>query len=245
MRLLLAALLLLPGLAGAAEVQVMISGGFTAAYRELTPAWEARTGHRLVTVEGGSMGTAPTAIPMRLRAGQPADVLIMVGEALDPLVRPGSRVDLANSGIGMAVRAGAPVPDISTVEGLRATLLAARSFSYSASASGRYVNGPLLERLGIAAQVQPRGRLVQGEPGANAVARGELELAFQQVSELLPVAGAQFVGPLPEEVQLYTIFAGGVALAAREPGPAAELLRYLSGPEAQAAVRRSGLQPLR
>ncbi len=242
-------MLMVPGLARAADVHVLISGGFTAAYRVVAPGFERQSGHRLVTVEGGSMGTAPTAIPMRLARGESADVLIMVGDALDGLqregrVRPGSRVDLANSGIGMSVRAGAAKPDISTVEGLRRALLAARSFSYSASASGRYVNGPLLEKLGIAAEVQSRGRLVQGEPGANAVARGELELAFQQVSELLPVQGAAFVGPLPEAVQLYTIFAGGVASAAAQPEAAAALLRYLAGPEAQAAIMASGLQRL-
>ncbi len=249
MRWLVLMLSLVAQAAPAAEIQVMISGGFTAAYRQVAPGFEASTGHRLVTVQGGSMGTAPTAIPMRLQNGEPADVLVMVGEALDALqqqgrVVPGSRVALANSAIGMAVRQGAPKPDIRTVEGLRQALLAARGVGYSASASGRYVNGPLFERLGITAQMQGRTRLVQGEPVASAVARGDLDLAFQQVSELLPVAGIQFVGPLPEAVQHYTIFAGGVAAAARQPEAAAALLRYLAGPAARAAIEASGLLPL-
>ncbi len=250
MRWMMVAALLLGGAqARAAEVQVMISGGFTAAFQVLAPGFERETGHRLVMVQGGSMGTAPTAIPMRLRRGEVADALIMVAEALDGLaaegrVAPVSRVDLANSGIGLAVREGAARPDISTVEKLRTTLLAARSLGYSASASGRYVNGPLFERLGIAAEMQGRARLVSGEPVAAAVARGELELAFQQVAELLPVRGVSFLGPLPEAVQLYTVFAGGVASGARQPEAAAALLRYLAGPAARAAVVESGLLPL-
>lgn len=250
MRWLMMAVVLL-GTAGARaeEVRVMISGGFTAAFQALAPGFERESGHRLVMVQGGSMGTAPTAIPMRLQRGEPADAVIMVGEALDALaaqgrVVPGSRVDLANSGIGLAVRNGVPKPDIGSVEALRATLLAARGVGYSASASGRYVNGPLFERLGIAADMQGRAHLVTGEPVANAVARGELDLAFQQVAELLPVRGVQFVGPLPEAVQLYTVFAGGVASGAREPAAAAALLRYLAGPAARAAVVESGLLPM-
>ncbi len=250
MRWLMVAVLVLaaPG-ARAAELQVMISGGFTAAFQVLAPGFERESGHRIVTVQGGSMGTAPTAIPMRLQRGEPADALIMVGEALDGLaaqgrVVPGSRVDLANSAIGMAVRNGVAKPDISSVAALRATLLAARGIGYSASASGRYVNGPLFERLGIAAEMQGRARLVSGEPVASAVARGELDIAFQQVAELLPVQGVQYVGPLPEAVQLYTVFAGGVASTARQPEAAAALLRYLAGPAARAAVTASGLLPL-
>jgi molybdate transport system substrate-binding protein len=247
--LMMAALLLGSAGARAAEVQVMISGGFTAAFQVLAPGFERESGHRLVMVQGGSMGTAPTAIPMRLQRGEPADVVIMVGEALDGLaaqgrVVPGSRVDLANSGIGLAVRVGVAKPDISTVEGLRQVLLAAHGVGYSASASGRYVNGPLFERLGIAAQMQGKARLVTGEPVATAVARGELDIAFQQVAELLPVRGVQYVGPLPEAVQLYTVFAGGVASTARQPGAAPALLRYLAGPAARAAVLESGLLPL-
>ena len=250
MRWLMVAALLVGGTgAQAAEIQVMISGGFTAAARVLAPGFERESGHRVVLVQGGSMGTAPTAIPMRLQRGEAADALIMVAEALDGLaaqgrVAPGSRVELANSPMGIAVREGAAKPDISTVAALRATLLAARGVGYSASASGRYVNGPLFERLGITAEMQGRARLVTGEPVANAVARGELELAFQQVAELLPVRGVTFVGPLPEAVQLYTVFAGGVASWARQPEAAAALLRYLAGPAARAAVVESGLLPV-
>ncbi len=245
----MAMLLLGAGQARAAEIRVMISGGFTAAVQVLAPRFERESGHRLVLVQGGSMGTAPTAIPMRLRRGEAADALIMVGEALDGLtdegqVVPGSRTALANSAIGLAMRNGVPKPDISSVAAPRATLLAARGVGYSASASGRYVNGPLFERLGIVAEMRGRAHLVSGEPAAHAVARGELDLAFQQVAELLPVPGVQVVGPLPEEVQLYTVFAGGVARGAREPEAAAALLRYLAGPAARVAVVESGLLPL-
>ncbi len=249
MRALLLALLLLgAGRAQAADIHVMISGGFTAAYEALRPGFERSSGHKLVTVRGASMGTAPTALPMRLRQGEPADVLIMVGDALAALQTEGrvvanSRVDLANSAIGMAVRAGAARPDIGSVDSLRQTLLAARSVGYSVSASGQYISGQLFQRLGIAEQMQGRGKLVLGEPVAAQVARGEIELGFQQMSELLPVPGITIVGPLPAAMQHYTVFSGGVASAARQPEAAAALLRYLAGPAAREAITASGLQP--
>ena len=248
-RFLLAALLLLPGLARAADVVVMTSGGFNAPYQALAPAFERATGHRLVTVQGASMGAAPDAIPNRLARGEPADVVILAGEALDALaaqgrVAPGTRVDLVQSRIGASVRAGGPRWDISTVDGLRTALREAPSIAYSASASGTYLSGELFARLGMAYEVLPKARRNFSERVGDVVARGEAVLGFQQVSELLPIAGLTFLGPIPEELQRVTTFSAGVASAAREGEAARALIRFLAAPEAHATIRAAGLDPV-
>src|SRR5882724_6611133 len=148
--------LLLTGAAGAAEVRVMISGGMTAAYKALVPEFERLTGHKVLTAYGPSMGTTTNAIPVRLERGEPADVLIMVGYALGDLVKKGkvisdSTVDLVKSPIGVAVKSGAPRPDISSAEAVKQALLAAKTIAYSDSASGVYVSTEMFDRLGIAA----------------------------------------------------------------------------------------------
>lgn len=242
-------LLLLAGAAQAAEIHVMNSGGFTAAYRALTAEFERSTGHTLVTAYGASMGNAPDAIPQRLARGEPADVLIMAAESLDGLVAggrvaPGSRTDLAESRIGAAVRAGAPRPDISTVDALRRTLLAANSVAYSASASGTYLSGELFARLGIEDRMRVTARRIMSERVGTVVARGDAELGFQQISELLPIAGLDLLGPIPAEVQRVTTFSAGLTTAAREPEAARALLRFLASPAAEAAIRASGLDPM-
>lgn len=248
-RFLLAALLLLPGLARAADVVVMTSGGFNAPYQALAPAFERATGHRLVTVQGASMGAAPDAIPNRLARGEPADVVILAGEALDALaaqgrVAPGTRVDLVQSRIGASTRAGGPRWDISTVDGLRQALREAPSIAYSASASGTYLSGELFARLGMADEVMPKARRIFSERVGDVVARGEAVLGFQQVSELLPIAGLTFLGPIPEELQRVTTFSAGVASAAREGEAARALIRFLAAPEAHATIRAAGLDPV-
>ncbi len=240
--------LLLAGGAVAAEIRVMMSGAFTEAYRLVTPAWERASGHRLVTIPGASMGNAPDAIPVRLRRGEQADVLILAAsgfEALaqERLAQAGSRVDLVRSSIALAVRAGQPKPDISTVEALRRTLLAAESIAYSASASGVYVSTELYQRLGIAEEVGPKSRRILSERVGSVVARGEAELGFQQMSELIPIPGIDIIGPLPEEVQRVTVFSAGLATGARQPEAARELISFLSSPAVHEAIRRTGLEP--
>lgn len=244
----LALLLLAPLAARAAEVVVMTSGGFNAPYQALAPEFERQTGHRLVTVQGASMGAAPDAIPNRLARGEAADVVILAAEALDALaaqgrIAPGSRVDLVQSRIGASVREGAPRWDISTVEGLRRALREAPSIAYSASASGVYLSGELFERLGVAAEVMPKSRRIFSERVGDVVARGEAALGFQQVSELLPIRGLTYLGPLPEEVQRVTTFSAGVASAAREAEAARALIAFLAAPAAHAAIRAAGLDP--
>nr|WP_084545751.1 substrate-binding domain-containing protein [Cupriavidus malaysiensis] len=243
-----AALGLPAGAARAGEVKVMNSGGFTAAYKALAPKFEQASGDKLVTEWGPSMGQSPQAIPNRLARGEKADVVIMVGEALDDLIRagkvePGSKVDLADSRIGLAVRAGAPRPDIGTVDALRDTLLRARSIAYSDSASGVYVERELFKRLGIEDQVKGRAHKIERIPVASVVASGDYEVGLQQVSEILPVAGAQYVGKIPEAVQKVTTFSAGIPVGAEHPEAGRALIRFLASPEARADIERSGIDP--
>lgn len=247
--LLVGATLVLPAAARADEVRVMISGGFSAAYKQLVPQFERATGHTVSTAYGPSMGTTENAIPVRLARGEPVDVLIMVGEALTGLTEQGkadkaSRVDLARSPIGVAVRAGAPKPDISSVDGLRAALLAAKSIAYSDSASGVYVENELFKRLGIEEQMKGKARMIPAEPVAAVVARGDAELGFQQISELLPVAGVEVVGPIPESVQKITIFAAGISTKAVSAKAGADLIAFLASAQAAPVIRKTGLDPI-
>lgn len=233
---------------GAAAIRVIVSGAFRAAYEELIPAFERSSGCRVASAFGGSMGTLPTAIPMRLKSGEAADLIILAAEALEPLIAQGlvrgeSRVDLVRSGIGVAVRADAAVPDIGTVEAFKRSLLAARSIAFSTSASGVYVTG-LFERLGIADAIRPRLKQIQGEPVGAVVARGEAQIGFQQMSELMPVSGIRIVGPLPAELQTHAIFSAAIPSAATQPDAARALIAFLTSPAAGATIRKSGLEPV-
>jgi molybdate transport system substrate-binding protein len=228
------------------EIKVMTSGGFTVALLEVIPEFERATGHTVVTSFGASMGSAPDAIPSRLQRGEAVDVVILADSAIDELmtqgrVRTGSRVDLARSLIGMVVRAGAARPDISSTDALRRTLLQAKSIAYSASASGVYLSTELFQRLGIADQIMGKSRKIESERVAAVVARGDAEIGFQQISELIPVPGVDYVGPLPPEVQKVTVFAAGVAATAGAPDAARALIRFLASPAVVSAIRKSGM----
>jgi molybdate transport system substrate-binding protein len=232
--------------AAATELRVMISGGFTAAYKQLGPGFTAASGDTLDTISGPSMGESKEAIPNRLANGEKADVLIMVGYALDRLIKegkviPASRVELADSRIGMVVRAGAPKPDIGTVEQLKDVLLHAKSVAYSDSASGVYIEKEMFRKLGVDAQVKPKATMVPRIPVASVVANGDYEIGFQQVSELLPVPGVTYAGKVPESVQSVTRFAGGIPVGADHPDEAKKLLDFLASPQAQPAVQATGL----
>lgn len=244
-----AATLFLAGAARAAEVRVVSSGGFAAAYRALAPEFERRTGHTLVTGWGPSMGNTVNAVPQRLARDEPIDVVIMVGYALGELAQrgkvvPDSRVDLARSLIGAAVRRGAPRPDIGTVDALRRALLDAKSVVYSDSASGVYIEREMFKRLGIAERMAGKARMVPADPVGEVVARGEAELGFQQISELKPVHGIDLLGPIPAEVQRVTVFSAGVVAGSREPEAARALIRFLASPVAADAIRASGMEPM-
>jgi molybdate transport system substrate-binding protein len=236
----------------AADVHVMISAGSYNVYSELGPAFERTSGHHLVTTRGPSMGDSPESIPTRLARGEAADVVILDGGAADALGKRGllhtdAKIELARSLIGMVVPAGAAKPDISSVEAFRSTLLAAKSIAYSDSGSGTYLSTTLFPRLGVADQIAGKSRKVRGppsgEPVASVVARGEAEIGFQQVSELIHVPGVTFVGTLPAEVQPIFSFAGALTSTVQQPEAASALIRFLGSPEAATVISKAGLLP--
>jgi len=235
--------------ATANEFRVMTSGAFTAAHLALIPQLERLTRKKIVTAST-SIGTGETSIPNRLKRGEVVDIVIVAEAVLrqfvtDGLVLAEGHAIIARSSIAMAVREGAPKPDISSVDALRRTLLQAKSIGYSASESGKYFTTVLVQRLGIADQVLPKSRLVGGGERVGAVvARGELEIGLQQLSELLPVPGIAHITPLPPEVQKVSLFAAGVAASSPDKARARSVIEFLASPEASKAIANSGLEPL-
>ncbi|MBT2374347.1 substrate-binding domain-containing protein [Pseudomonas fluorescens] len=228
--------------AQAEALKVMTSGGFTAAYQLLGPQYASQSGDTLDTILGPSMGKAPEAIPNRLARGEQADVVIMVGYALDELIKQGkvdkgSRVELADSRIGMVIKQGAAKPVIGNDAELKAVLLKAKSVAYSDSASGVYVEKELFKKLGMAS----KGTMIERIPVASVVAKGDYEVGLQQVAELLPVPGVTYVGKIPEDVQSVTRFAAGIPVNAEHPTEARALLQFLASPQAQPLVQSTGL----
>ena len=231
------------------EFRVMTSGAFTAAHLALIPQLERLTRKKIVTAST-SIGTGETSIPNRLKRGEVVDIVIVAEAVLrqfvtDGLVLAEGHAIIARSSIAMAVREGAPKPDISSVDALRRTLLQAKSIGYSASESGKYFTTVLVQRLGIADQVLPKSRLVGGGERVGAlVARGELEIGFQQLSELLPLQGIAHITPLPPEVQKVSSFAAGVAASSPNKALARSVIEFLASPEAAKAIVNSGLEPI-
>jgi molybdate transport system substrate-binding protein len=230
------------------ELRVMTSGAFTEACTRLAPVFERATGHTITLVFGASMGSGADTIPGRLARHEPADVVILAGSALDDLIARhqvvgATRVDLVRSRIGVAVRKGASKPDVSSLTALRQTLLRAKSIGYSSSASGVYLANELFPRLGIAEQLRAKSRVSQGAVGT-LIASGEVEIGFQQISELLPVPGIDYVGPLPDEAQRETIFSAGIVAWAAEADAARALLEFFRSPENSELIRNTGLEPI-
>ena len=230
------------------QIDVMSSGGFTAAYRTLAPDFTEMSGVTLRTAYGASMGGAPDSIPSRLERGELADVVILASDGLEQLIADGhvvtdSRVDLATSFIGMAVPRGAPIPDISTIEGFKRALVEADSIAYSASVSGAYLSTDVFPRLQLAEQLRPKSVRIVSERVGDVVAR-DATIGFQQVSELLPIEGVRYVGPIPAEVQKITQFSAAVTTRARNAQAAAELIAYLSSPTAASTILQTGMQPV-
>src|SRR3979411_1897245 len=237
------AVLLLSSLADAAELKVLSTQATEEAYRELVPQFEKDTGHKVTTVFTGTLDANK-----RLAAGETYDLLIMSGPSIDEHIKagkvvPGSRVDLAKSGVGVGVKAGAPKPDISATEALKKTLLAAKSIGYSTGPSGVYVIG-LFQRMGIADEV--KGKLKQTPTGVfvgSIIASGEAEIGFQQVSELSHFAGVDYVGPLPADTQQFTTFSSGFVAGTKESDAAKALVKFIAAPAAAAAFKKRGMEP--
>lgn len=234
--------------AHAADIQVVSSGGFAEAYKELAPEFEKQTGNKLNSAWGPSMGTTKNAIPVRLDRGEEIDVVIMVGRSLDDLMAqgkllPGSKVVLANSPIACAVKQGASKPDISTVAKFKMVLLKAKTMAYSDSASGEYIKNELMDKLGIKEQMAGKARQIPATPVGEIVARGEAELGCQQRSELKAVKGIEIIGLIPQEVQLITPFSGAVVANSKFPNESKALLAFLSSPKNAHIIEETGLEP--
>jgi molybdate transport system substrate-binding protein len=238
-----AASLLLSSTAQAAEIKLLASAAIREAYLELIPEFEKTTGNKVVAQWAGTPD-----IQKRIAGGEAADLVILGSSGTDDLIRqgklvPDSRVNFAKSRIGVAVRDGAPKRDISSAGAVKAAVLAAKSVAYSAGASGAYIV-TLFQRMGIADEVKAKTAAVKpGEPVGAVIARGDAELGFQQVAELVPVRGIQYVGPLPPEIQNITVFSGGVHSGAAEPEAAAALVKFLTAPAAIPIITKHNLEP--
>ena len=228
--------------AQAAEIKVMASVAIKDAYNELVPAFEKASQHKVVTE------WVPTVEMMRrLGAGEAPDLVIMAGSGVDKLITDGklaagSRVDIAKSGIGVGITKGTPKPDIGSADALAKTLRSAKSVAYSTGPSGVYLAG-LFEKMGLTAELKPKLKVIQGEPVGDVVARGDAEIGFQQVPELLPVKGIDYIGALPAEIQQITVFASAVPVGAKQGDAAKALVTFLKTPAAAAAFKKTGMEP--
>ena len=238
-----AAALLLAGAANAAEIKVLSTQATEEAYKELVPQFEKASGHKVTTIFTGTLG-----VMKRLSDGESYDLLIMSRQSIDELAQSGkvvagSRTDVAKSGVGVAVGKGKPKPDISTVDALKKTLLAARSIGYSTGPSGIYVVS-MFQKMGIADEVKTK--LKQTPTGVfvgSIIASGEAEIGFQQVSELSFFPGIDYVGPIPAEVQLITIFSAGIPAGTKQADAAKALVSFITAPAAAAIFKKHALDP--
>jgi molybdate transport system substrate-binding protein len=238
-----AALLCLGAVAHAADIKVLASTGVSSVLKELIPAFERASGHKVTITYDTS-----NIVMGRIKGGEGGDLVILTAPAIDDLAKQGkvvagSRADLARSGIGVVIRAGAPRPDIGSAEGLRRTLLAAGSVTYTATgASGIYFAG-VTEKLGIGREVKAKAKTPPGGHVAELVAKGEAELGVQMISELRGVPGAEYIGPLPGDLQMFTVFSAGLFNGAKEAEAARALVRFLTTPEAVKVYQAGGMEP--
>jgi molybdate transport system substrate-binding protein len=228
-----------------AQVKVILSNGFGAAYREALPEFEKSSGIKVTTATGASQGNSPNTIAAQLRRGEYADVVIMNKAGLDDLIAEGkiaagTNVDLARTLLAVAIRSGAPKPDVSSVDAFKKTLLGARSVSVDASTSGIYLTTKAFPRLGIAKELE--GKTIKG--GAPAVASGKADIAVMLVSEILPVKGVEVAAPVPAEIQEPSVFSAAVVRGAKQVESAKRLIDFLASQSASGAIRHSGMEPL-
>lgn len=229
----------------AAEIKVLTAGAMRAVVSAVVADFEKQTGHK-VTIDNAPAG----ALSRRIDGGEAVDVAIITVAVVDDLITkgrilPGSRVNLAKVGMGVAVKEGAAVPDIGSVDAFKRALLAAKAVAYSdpkAGASSGIYFDKMLDRLGIAEQVRPKAKLKAGGYVAELVASGEAEIAVHQISEIMPVKGVTLIGPLPAEIQNTTIYAWGVGAAARDGAAAKALVDFLAGPAVDPILKSKGMQ---
>ncbi|MDR0207675.1 MAG: substrate-binding domain-containing protein [Pseudomonas putida] len=244
------AMLFTTGGASAADVHVLASTALKPLFEKLAPKFEAQSGDRLVFAWGASYGDGPDTLPVRLGNGQRADVVVMIRDALDKQVEQGrvrveSVQDLADSRIGLAVQVGAPRPDIGSVEGLRRTLLDAKSVAFSSGVSGIYLVSSLFPNMGIAEQLGPKSIVIEAPRlVGQALLEGKAQVGLQQMSELLAVPGIEIIGPLPDEVQRVNIIAAAVTTHALHVEQAEALIRFMQSPESAQDMEASGFGPV-
>jgi molybdate transport system substrate-binding protein len=224
------------------QVAVLMSGGFSAAYQDLLPQFEKSTGITVATARGASQGDGPTTIRAQLRRGVPADVVIMSREGLaelfaDGRIVTGSDVDLASVPLGVGVRAGAPRPDISTVNAFKQTLLRAKSIGIQ-STSAIYLKTRVFPQLGIADALANR----LSDAGSAEVASGVAEMVVLPVSEILPVRGVDFVGTIPTDLQFVQVFAAALVKNAKDPEASKHLIEFLASAKATPTVEKMGMK---
>jgi len=239
----IAVAMMVPSAAGAAEVKVLSSNAVKTVLEQLAPQFEKATETKIAFTFGTAAG-----LKAEIEKGAAFDVAILTAPGIDDLIKQGkvagSRTDMAGSGIGVAVRKGAPKPDISTTEAFKHALIGASSIGYvEQGASGIYLKG-LIDRFGLTAGLRPKTKLLPASnPAAQAVANGEVEIGMTMISEILPYAGAELVGPLPPEIQSITMFSLGAAAAAKEPEAAKALIKFFTSPEAATVIKAKGLEP--
>jgi len=232
--------------AAAAEIKVLTAGAFKQVLLALVPDFERTSGNKVI-VDNDTVG----ALTKRIEGGETFDLAVLTPAAVDALASKGklvagSRANLARVGVGVVVKEGAAKPDIGSVDAFKRALLAAKSVAYidpaAGGSSGIYVAG-LLDKLGIAAEIKPKAKLIPGGAVAEHVARGEAELGIHQISEILPVKGVTLVGPLPAEIQNYTVYAAGLGAQAKESDAARALIKALTGPAAAEVLKSKGMEP--
>ena len=233
--------------AAQAQLKVIISGGFSTAYRQVLPGFERETGITVTTLSGASQGKGPETIAAQLARGLAVDAVIMSREGLGELIKagriaPGTDADLATATIGVAARAGVRKPDVSTVEGFKQALLDARLVAVPASTSGIYLTTDLFPRLGIADRIKARV-MPRGSQSAALVVNGEADLVVQPVSELIHVQGLDYAGPIPMEIQLIQMFSAAVVAESKEVEAARRLIGFLASGRTAAAIRSNGMEP--
>lgn len=242
-RFMAAAMMIGMNAAQAAEVKVMAANAVKEAFVELVSAFEKSSGHRVTTVWGGTEG-----VSKRVSGGEVVDIILIAAPNIDKLILEGklvagSRADFAKSGVGIAVRTGLPRPDISSVEAVKNAVLAANSVAYSSGPSGVYI-ADLFKKMGIADQIKDKVRQpASGVQVGVLVARGEADLGFQQVSELLHVKGIDYLGPLPAGIQNITTYSAGLHTAAPAPDAAKALMKFLTAPDAGPIIKKIGMEP--
>jgi len=229
-----------------AQLNVITSGGFAAPLQELQPEFEKATGIKLTVTRGASQGSGRDTIGAQLRRGFPADVVIMSREGLDDLIAEkkvvaGSDVNLGQTPLGMAVRAGASKPDIRTVEAFKQTMLRAKSVTFPGSTTGIYMVKKLFPQLGIASEMAPKTT----STGVAAVAKGDAEIAVQPVSELLHTPGTEFVGTIPKEIQYVSVFSAAMVMGSKEAKAAKQLIDFLTSDKAKLAIKATGMEPVK